>query len=125
MLHNILKNLEGGDADVLYARAADQTLLNYMTMKSGLFIYNLALNKDINQRTGNCVISTHFKEKDHILYNKGTRLMYLHYIGIPVDEVRRVCSGENINFPYRDIFLYYRFLKEPEKCPVFKNATKK
>jgi hypothetical protein len=30
-----------------------------------------------------------------------------------------VCLGENIEFPYRDLFLHYRYLHEPEKLPVF------
>jgi len=30
-----------------------------------------------------------------------------------------VCKGKNVEFPYRDVFLYYRYLHEPEKRPVF------
>ncbi|MFS8117823.1 MAG: hypothetical protein ACMG55_04935, partial [Microcoleus sp.] len=70
------------------------------------------------------VTSQHFEARDFILYDKGNRLIYLHYIGVQPDLIRRVCAGENIEFPYRDLFLHYRYLREPEKRPIFTEPLK-
>lgn len=93
-------------------------------MRSGLAIYNFALQLRDSGATGCSVTSKHFEERDHILYDKGNRLTYLHYIGVPPHITQAVCAGENIEFPYRDLFLYYRYLREPEKRPVFKTLPK-
>lgn len=111
----ILMSLRGGDAEILYPRAPEQSLLNYIRMKKDLPIYNFAISGEESKRIGNCVVSSHFKKKNHILYDKGEKLTYLHYIGIPAEKINKVCSGENLDFPYRDIFLYYRFMNEPER----------
>lgn len=115
----LVSQLQQGDAEVLYIEAPNQSVLNYMTMKSGLSVHNLALNLPQEQRTGNSVTSSHFEERDHLLYDRGTRLTYLHYIGLSSKLFQAVCNGENISFPYRDIFLHYRYLHEPEKRPRF------
>ncbi|HBL11493.1 MAG TPA: sugar transferase, partial [Cyanobacteria bacterium UBA11162] len=60
----------------------------------------------------------------HILYDKGHRLTYLHYIGLSSKLFAKVCRGENIDFPYRDTFLYYRYLHEPDKRPKFTTKPK-
>ena len=49
----------------------------------------------------------------------------IHYIGLSSRLFARVCQGENLDFPYRDLFLYYRYLHEPEKRPQFKNQGKR
>ena len=115
----MLKQLREGEAEVLYIWAADQPILNYMVMRSGLKVYNLALNLPPGDITGNSVTSSHFQEKDHLIYDHGKRLTYLHYIGISSKVFARVCDGENLDFPYRDVFLHYRYLHEPEKQPQF------
>ncbi len=115
----LLSHLQaGGEAEVLYP-TGDQPVLNYMFMRSGIPIYNFAYDLPKSIRTGNSVTSSHFEEKDHILYDTGNRLTYLHYIGISPRVMQAVCQGENIEFPYRDLFLYYRYLHEPEKRPIF------
>jgi hypothetical protein len=108
------------ESEILYSRAPEQSILNYMVLKSNIKIRNLAFDKS---KTGNSAHS-HFTEKNHILYDKGNRLTYLHYIGVSKDVINKVCAGENLDFPYRDIFLYYRFMKEPDKMPVFKGKPK-
>lgn len=113
----ILQCLNQGEAEILYKKAPDQTILNYLVMKLGLKFSNLALDLPPNKITGCCVTSRHFQEKEHILYDHNNALTYLHYIGIPSTVFSRLCAGENINFPYREIFLYYRYLQEPEKRP--------
>lgn len=115
----LLSQLQSGDAQILYAGAGEQPLLNYMVMKTNLNSYNFARRLPDGEKTGCCVSSQHFEEQDWVLYDKGNRLTYLHYIGVPPDLIGRVCAGENIDFPYRDLFLHYRFLREPEKRPIF------
>lgn len=123
-LKQILDYLNQGESEVLYPMAPDQTLLNYMIMRSKYSFMNLALSLPKDQVTGCCVTSPHFQEKDHLLYDKGNRLTYLHYIGLPSNVFDRVCLGHNLSFVYRDLFLYYRYLKYPEQYPVLKGAPK-
>ena len=120
----LLSKLRGGEAEVLYPMAPDQTILNYMVMRSNLKVDNLAIDLSPAERTGNSVTSSHFEEKDGILYDGGKRLTYLHYIGIPSKVFTRVCAGENLDFPYRDIFFHYRYLHEQEKRPKFQGKPK-
>ncbi|GET38750.1 Npun_R2821/Npun_R2822 family protein [Microseira wollei] len=115
----LLAKLREGEAEVLYSMAPDQTILNYMVMRSGISNYNLALHLPPNQKTGCCVTSPHFEEREHFLYDKGNRLTYIHYIGLSSKLFAQVCAGENIDFPYRDLFLHYRYLHEPENRPKF------
>lgn len=115
----LVEQLNSGDAEILYLGAPNQSVLNYMTMKAKVNSYNLGLNLPSEKRTGNSVTSSHFEAKDNFLYDKGVRLTYLHYIGVSSKAFTRVCAGENLDFPYRDIFLHYRYLHEPEKMPKF------
>ncbi len=119
----LLSYLKAGEQEILYP-TGDQPVLNYMFMRSGIHVYNLAHHLPDNQTTGCSVTSGHFEEKDKILYDRGNRLTYIHYIGIPPRVNQAVCAGENIDFPYRDLFLYYRYLHEPNKRPIFKNPAK-
>ncbi|MDZ7958865.1 MAG: glycosyltransferase [Aulosira sp. DedQUE10] len=119
----LLSYLKSGEREILYP-TGDQPVLNYMFMRSGIPIYNFAHHLPYKQITGCTVTSKHFEEKDKILYDKGNRLTYLHYIGVPPHINQAVCAGENIEFPYRELFLYYRYLHEPDKRPVFNNSPK-
>ncbi|MCC5635571.1 sugar transferase [Nostoc sp. CHAB 5844] len=121
---SLLEKLRQGETEVLYDMAPDQTILNYMVMRSGLSSCNLAKRLPDDEKTGCCVTSNHFIAKDHILYDGNNRLTYLHYIGISSRFFKQVCEGNNIDFPYRDIFLHYRYLKEPEKHPVYTTKPK-
>ena len=120
----LISQLQQGEAEILYLPAPDQTLLNYMVMKTGISNYNFALNLPSEQVTGCSVSSTHFIEKDHLVYDHGKQLTYLHYIGLSSDIFNRLCGGENIDFPYRETFLHYRYLHEPEKRPKFTGKPK-
>jgi hypothetical protein len=115
----LIDQLRQGDAAVLYPMAPDQTILNYMAMRSAHSIYNFALHLPNGQKTGNSVTSLHFEERDHLLYDRGNRLTYLHYIGLASDLFQQVCTGANIDFPYRDLFLHFRYRHEPEQAPKF------
>jgi hypothetical protein len=120
----LIDRLQAGEAEILYPMAPDQTIVNYMMMRSGHSIYNLALQLPQEEKTGCCVTSSHFQEQNFILYDKGKRLTYLHYIGIPSKCFIELCAGENQDFPYRDLFLHYRYLYEPEKKPKLKDKPK-
>ena len=123
-LEQILNFLNQGEAEILYPMAPDQTLLNYIIMRSGYSFINLALSLPKNQLTGCCVTSPHFQEKNHLLYDKDNPLTYLHYIGLQSKLFDDLCRGENLDFSYRDLFLYYRYLKNPEQRPVLKGSPK-
>ncbi|MDJ1185634.1 Npun_R2821/Npun_R2822 family protein [Roseofilum casamattae] len=115
----VVNHLNSGEAEILYLSAPNQSVLNYTLMRSELDIYNFALELPKEKRTGCSVTSPHFEEKDRRVYDKGVPLTYLHFIGISASIFTRLCSGENITFPYRDSFLYYRYLNEPECQPQF------
>lgn len=120
----LIEQLSQGEAEVLYPMAPDQTLLNYMVMRSVIPSYNFALALSRTERTGNSVTSSHFEEKNGIVYDRSLRLTYLHYIGISSKVFTRVCSGENIDFPYRETFLHYRYLHEPDQRPKWNSKPK-
>ncbi len=122
--NQLIEYLKDGDAEVLYPMAPDQSLLNYMMMKSGAAICNLALALPGDKKTGNAVTSRHFEWQDNILCDRGKPLTYVHYIGISSQVFQRVCAGENLWFPYREAFLHYRYLHEPEKRPRFSGKPK-
>ncbi|MBE8995073.1 Npun_R2821/Npun_R2822 family protein [Microcystis aeruginosa] len=120
----LIEQLRAGEAEIVYPMAVDQPLLNYMMMRSNCAISNLALQLPKEERTGCCVTSPHFQALDNILYDKGKRLTYIHYIGLSSSLFTRLCSGENLDFPYRDIFLYYRYLYQPSQRPIFTDSPK-
>jgi hypothetical protein len=122
MLEALLTSLEGGDSEILYFNGPDQSILNYMVMKSGVDALNLAQQLPEAKRTGCCVTSNHFSEKEQVLFDKGEQLTYLHYIGISSKFFKQICSSHDVLFPYCHLFLYYRYLKE-ETVPDLKGPT--
>jgi hypothetical protein len=120
----ILEHLASGEAEILYPMSVDQSLINYMMMRCQKKICNLALQLPKEQVTGCCVTSPHFQEKNHLLYDHDQPLTYLHYIGLSSQIFQNLCQGVNVDFPYREIFLHYRYLKGPEQRPQFKGKAK-
>jgi hypothetical protein len=120
----LLSKLQLGEAEILYKNAPDQTILNYMVMRLSISTYNFALHLSPSEITGCCVTSLHFKEHNHTLYDQGNRLTYLHYIGLSSQIFTHLGAGENIDFPYRETFLHYRYLHEPDKRPRFRGKSK-
>lgn len=120
----LLEKLKSGEAEILYPNGPDQSILNYMTMRSRSPAYNFSLHLPADRKTGCSVTSGHFQQRDNLLYDKRARLTYLHYIGISSKMFAKVCQGENIEFPYRDIFLHYRYLHEPEQRPQWQGKPK-
>ncbi len=120
----LLSKLQAGEAEILYKNAPDQTILNYMVMRSSISSYNFSHHLPESERTGCCVTSPNFDERNNLVYDKDNCLTYLHYIGLSSKLFSRVCSGENIDFPYRETFLHYRYLHEPDKRPKFTTKPK-
>ncbi|MGK7890519.1 MAG: Npun_R2821/Npun_R2822 family protein [Leptolyngbyaceae cyanobacterium] len=119
-----LQSLAAGEIDMLYHMAPDQTILNYMVMRSKTPVYNLAHELPPEQVTGCCVTSPHFEPNGHTLCDRGTPLTYLHYIGISSKVFARLCAGENLDIPYRELFLHYRYLHAPDQRPTFTGKAK-
>ncbi len=120
----LVEKLNTGEGEILYYSAPNQSLLNYMKMRLDIPVYNFALNLPPEQKTGCSVTSSHFESKNNLLYDKGVQLTYLHYIGISSKIFTKLCQGENVDFSYRDIFLHYRYLHQPEKRPQFQGKPK-
>ncbi|MBW4462998.1 MAG: sugar transferase [Nodosilinea sp. WJT8-NPBG4] len=114
---DILNWLKAGEAAALYPMAPDQTILNYLVMRCGVNSCNLALTLPAEERTGNSVTSSHFTIENHRVYDKGVPLLYLHYIGLSSQLLARLCNGENVDLPYRGVFLHYRYLHDSENHP--------
>jgi hypothetical protein len=96
-------------------RGADQSLLNYLVARSKISFYNFAYAQP-EQVTGNHW-SSQFDVIDDVLYDKGRRLTYLHYMSISAAKINQLCAGEDVEIPYRDVFLHYRYLNSPETQP--------
>ncbi|MBW4452170.1 MAG: sugar transferase [Nostoc indistinguendum CM1-VF10] len=112
-LANLREKLEAGEADALAWADSDQTVLNYLVLRSGISYYNYAY-----QGTGTgCHWASKFDVVDNILYDQGRKLTYLHYMSISSSDFTRLCGGQDVDIPYRDVFLYYRYLKSPEQRP--------
>ncbi|OUL21677.1 sugar transferase [Nostoc sp. T09] len=113
MLAKLLENLEAGEADALAWADSDQTVINYLVLRSGISYYNYAYH---GTATG-CHWNSQFDTVDNILYDQGERLTYIHYMSVASSYFTRLCSGEYVDIPYRDVFLHYRYLKCPEQRP--------
>jgi hypothetical protein len=96
----------------------DADLFSYMTLRLSAKIYNFTLSPDSNDRTGNTA-EARYINADQVLYNEeGVKPIHrLHYITHAADQFRRLCQGEAVNLPQQEIFLYYRFLYEPDRRP--------
>jgi hypothetical protein len=116
-LDECLSQLQAGEHDVLYGMAPDQTILKYWVMRSNLTVYNYALELPSSEVTGCCVTSDHFEVRGSQVFDRGNPLTYLHYIGLSSSLFNRLCEGENLDFPYRNVFLHYRYLHHPSERP--------
>ena len=111
----LLNHLESGEADVMALFGPDQSLFNYMVMRGQISYYNFAYH-DVKNAVGNHWLSQ-FDNIDQVLYDKGRRLTYIHYMSVPSEKFTRLCAGEDVEIPYRDVFLHYRYLKSPQERP--------
>jgi hypothetical protein len=116
--HNSVKMLEylrAGESEILSVRGTDQPLFNYLVARCKISFYNFAYSQP-EQVTGNHW-SSQFDAIDNVLYDKGRRLTYLHYMSISAAKINQLCAGEDVEMPYRDVFLHYRYLNSPETQP--------
>ena len=111
--------IENREVEWLTAWWDDAHLFNYLTFKSDLPLFNFTLSDNGQERTGNCAISDPFVNRNNVLYNEqGLKPIHrLHYMNYPAIDFTRLCDGEDVDIRYKDVFLYYRFLKEPEQKP--------
>ncbi|MEH1941020.1 MAG: Npun_R2821/Npun_R2822 family protein [Nostoc sp.] len=97
----------------------DAFLFNYMTLRCDRPLFNFTLSPNGEERTGNCANADPFVNINNVLYNQdGLKPIHrIHYMSYSSRDFARLCQGEDINICYRDEFLYYRFLKQPEQRP--------
>ncbi|MBW4497350.1 MAG: glycosyltransferase [Oscillatoria princeps RMCB-10] len=117
-LANLLEKLKAGEANTISLQCIDQPLLNYMVLRSDISYYNFAYH-GIDEATGSHW-SSKFETVDNVLYDRGRRITYLHYMSVPSSKFTQLCAGEDVDIPYRDVFLHYRYLKLPEERPQLK-----
>lgn len=97
----------------------DSFLYNYFTLWRDRPMFNYTQSENGRDRTGNCADADPFVNIDNVLYNEqGQKPIHrIHYMNVSSSEFKRLCQGEDVSIPHRDVFLYYRFLKEPENRP--------
>lgn len=97
----------------------DVFLFNYMTLRCERPLYNFTLSPNGEDRTGNCADADPFVTIDNILYNKqGLKPIHrIHYMNYSSSDFARLTQGEDVDICYKEIFLYYRYLKQPEQKP--------
>jgi len=118
--------IEKQEVEWLTAWWDDAHLFNYLTFKSNRPLFNFTLSTNGNERTGNCAISDPFININNVLYNQeGKKPIHrIHYMKYLASDFERLCRGEDVDIKYKDVFLHYRFLKQPENKPKkFKPPT--
>ncbi|MGD1941789.1 MAG: Npun_R2821/Npun_R2822 family protein [Leptolyngbyaceae cyanobacterium] len=97
----------------------DAHLFNYLTFKLRHPLFNFTLSTQGRDRTGNCADSDSFTNVNNVLYNsEGLKPIHrIHYMNYSSDGFTYLCKGEDVDIAYRDVFLHYRFLKQPEEMP--------
>jgi hypothetical protein len=98
----------------------DAFLFNYMTLRCDRPLFNFTLSPNGQERTGNCANADPFVNINNVLYNQdGLKPIHrIHYMSYSYSDFARLSQGEDVNIRYQNEFLYYRFLKEPEKRPT-------
>ncbi len=93
----------------------DAFLFNYMTLRSNRPLFNFTLSPNGQERCGNCANADPFVAIDNVLFNQeGLKPIHrIHYMGYPSIDFTRLSQGEDVNIRFREIFLHYRFLKQP------------
>lgn len=97
----------------------DVFLFNYMTLRCERPLYNFTLSPNSQDRTGNCADTDPFINIGNILYNEeGLKPIHrIHYMNYSSKDFSYLCQGEDVDIRYKDVFLHYRFLKEPDRKP--------
>ncbi|MDY7008171.1 MAG: hypothetical protein SWX82_30635 [Cyanobacteriota bacterium] len=97
----------------------DVYLFNYLTLRSDRPLSNFTLSPNSKDRTGNCADVDPFVNIDNVLYNEqGFKPIHrIHYMNYSSKDFASLCQGQDVDICYKDVFLYYRFLKQPEQRP--------
>ncbi|MCP2731579.1 methionine synthase, partial [Symplocastrum sp. BBK-W-15] len=68
---------------------------------------------------GNCADSDPFVKINNVLYNEDELkpIHRIHYMNYSIAQFRNLCNGIDEDVRYKDIFLHYRFLMNPEQKP--------
>ncbi|MGL4498066.1 MAG: Npun_R2821/Npun_R2822 family protein [Planktothrix sp.] len=106
--------------EVTWLRGISEAFLfSYMTLWGDRSLFNFTLSPNSQDRTGNCADADKFIEKDKVLYNQeGLKPIHrIHYMNYPSIDFTRLCQGEDVNLDHQELFLYYRFLKQPDQKP--------
>lgn len=98
-------------------------LFCYMTLRGGggtYRLFNYTLSPEGRDRTGNCADADPFVSIDNVLYNQqGQKPIHrIHYMNFPSSAFTRLAAGEAVDVPFRDVFLHYRYLREPDQRPA-------
>ncbi len=95
-------------------------LFSYITFKLNCKVFNYTLSNDPQDRTGHIAGVDPFVEKDKVLFNQqGLKPIHrIHYMGYKSEAFKRLCQGENTNIPHQQVFLFYRFMNQPEDAPT-------
>lgn len=97
----------------------DVFLFNYLTFRCDRPLYNYTLSPNGQDRTGNCADRDPFVNVNNVLVNEqGLKPIHrIHYMNYSSKDFARLCLGEDADIRYKDIFLHYRFLKQPDLKP--------
>lgn len=97
---------------------SDAFLLSYLTLRD-YSIFNYTLSPNGWDRTGNCADADPFISQNNVLYNEQELkpIHRIHYMNFSSADFSRLSQGEDVNIPHRDVFLHYRFLKQPNDKP--------
>ena len=119
----LLKRIaEEGEAAWVNSQAwwDDAFLFNYMTLRSERSQFNFTLSSDKRHRSGNCANADPFVAIDNVLFNQeGLKPIHrIHYMGYASIDFTRLSKGEDVDIRFKDIFLHYRFLKQPLMRPA-------
>ncbi|MBW4611899.1 MAG: methionine synthase [Desmonostoc vinosum HA7617-LM4] len=97
----------------------DAFLFNYLTLRCDRPLFNFTLSPNGQDRTGNCANANPFVNINNVLYNQdGLKPIHrIHYMSYSSDDFAWLCKGEDVKICYKDEFLHYRFLKQPDQKP--------
>lgn len=99
---------------------AEAFLFSYLTLRGEYSLFNFTLSPHNQHRTGNCADADPFIEKDQVLYNAdGLKPIHrIHYMNYGAEKFARLAQGEDVGMQYQEMFLLYRFLKNPHQKPA-------
>ena len=113
--------LDGEEVDLINERGwwDEVYLFSYITLKLNSRVFNYTLSQHPQDRTGNIAGVDPFVERDFVLYNQeGLKpIRRIHYMGYSSEAFRRLSRGEDVSIPHQDVFLHYRFMKNPQEAP--------